>query len=62
MISQICHNFQASQGVHGADDVKNLSFQSQVNSMSTSGPQVDNPYWLQQEPDYINLGSGHVFF
>ena len=36
MTAQLCHNFQASQAVHGADDVT-----SQVNSVGVCGPQVD---------------------
>ena len=41
MSSQIRHNFQPSQAVHGADDIITLHFQSQVNSLSVRGPQVD---------------------
>ena len=41
MTSQLRQIFQASQAVHGADDVTTPSFQSQVNSMSICGPQID---------------------
>ena len=39
MTSQLRHNFQASQAVHGADDIMTPRF-SQVNSLSICGPQV----------------------
>ena len=41
MTSQLCHYFQATQAVHGADGIINLHFQSQVISLSVCGLQVD---------------------
>ena len=41
MTSQLCHSFQASQAVHGADDVTAGNCLSQVNSIGVCGPQVD---------------------
>ena len=41
MTPQLCHNFQASQAVHWADDITTPNFEILVNSMSTCGPQVD---------------------
>ena len=41
MTSQLCHNFQAIQAVHGADDVTSPHFKSLVNSLSVCVPQVD---------------------
>ena len=38
MTSQLRHNFQANQAVHGADDVTTANFQNQVNFMSFCGP------------------------
>ena len=38
MTSQLCHHFQASQAVHGADDITTLHF---YNSLIIFGPQVD---------------------
>ena len=41
MTSQLRRYFQVSQAVRGADDIATLHFQSQVNSLSVCGPQVD---------------------
>ena len=41
MTSQLRHFFQASQAVHGADDVTTPPFKSQVHSLRVCGPQVD---------------------
>ena len=41
MTSQLCQIFQASQAVHGADDIMPPRFLCQVNSLSIYGPQVD---------------------
>ena len=41
MTSQLCHYFQATQAVHGADGIINLHLQSQVISLSVCGLQVD---------------------
>ena len=38
MTSQLCHNFQASQAVHRADDFTSPNFYGQVNSLSVCGP------------------------
>ena len=39
MASQLRHNFQASQTMHGTDEATIPNFQSQVNSLSICGPQ-----------------------
>ena len=39
--SQLCPNFQASQAVHGVDDIAIPYFSSQVHSTCVCGPQVD---------------------
>ena len=41
MTSQLRHNFQASQAVHGAEDIKAPHIYSQVNSLSICAPQVE---------------------
>ena len=40
MTSQLRRFFQASQAVHGADDITTLPIQTQVNSRGVCGPQV----------------------
>ena len=40
MTSQLHHNFQASQVMHGADDVITAHFKSQVNSLGVCGPKL----------------------
>ena len=47
MTSQLRHNFQASQAVHEAVDITALHFQTQVNSLSVCGPQVDALNYLR---------------
>ena len=48
--SQLRQNFQASQAVHGANDVMPQHFESQVNSIRVCGPQVDTLiYYKGQE-------------
>ena len=48
MTSQLCHNFQTSQAVHGADDITTLYFKSQVYSISICHSQSWYYYLLQQ--------------
>ena len=48
MTSKLCHNFKASQAVHGADDITIPHFQSQVNSLSICGPLVDTRIYCQR--------------
>ena len=64
MTSQPGHFFQASQTVHGADDVTTLPFLSQVNSLSVCGPQVDILIFLERAevPDLIQLTLDWVRF
>ena len=38
--SQLCHNFQAIQAVHGADDITTPNFYSQVDSLGICGIEV----------------------
>ena len=46
--SQLRHNNQASQVLHGADDITTLNFYNQVNSMSIVGPQVDTLFYYSR--------------
>ena len=57
MTSQLCHCFQTSQAVHGADDITTPNFQIEVNSLSICGPQVDTLiYGSRPEcPTYLNF-------
>ena len=58
MASQLCHNFQASQTVLGADDDTIPNFSSPINSISICGPQLIISFatelWSAQ-PYSINL-------
>ena len=52
--------FQATQAVHGADDITILHFQTQVNYLSVCGPQVDTLFFVKQAglPNLIQLTVG----
>ena len=45
MTSKLCHYFEPSRVVHGADEITTPHFYSQVSFLSICGPQVDTlPY------------------
>ena len=70
--SQLRHNFQASQAVHKADDIRTLNFQSQFNSMRACGPKLillftaagwsSQSYTINFEFEFRGLHSTEVAF
>ena len=55
MTSQLCHNVQASQAVHGSDNITTPNCCSQANSISVCGPQVDRYSYYLQGAGVFNL-------